>query len=176
MRLFLAILPNPPVRRALEAVQKNLLAQGAKGRFSRPENLHLTLAFLGELPHAALPRIQRCMEEAVIPGPAVLSFETLGFFHRRDGNVCYISAAPSPWLLRLQKQLAGALDKARISYDPKPFRPHLTLGRNIKFPPGAPTPVQYPVPDLPVSSIALMESHRVNGVLTYTLRHQVPLL
>lgn len=177
MRLFLAILLNDSVRHALKDVQKDLLARGAKGRFSRPENLHLTLAFLGELPHTALPAIKDCMEEAVggIPSPTILSFETLGFFRRREGDLYYMSAASDPWLLQLQKQLIHALENAGISYDKKPFRPHLTLGRNVKFPSGPPAApsVPYAVPDLPVSSIALMESRRVNGVLTYTPCHQV---
>ncbi|MBQ1351407.1 MAG: RNA 2',3'-cyclic phosphodiesterase [Oscillospiraceae bacterium] len=178
MRLFLAILLNEPVRKALEAVQEDLIACGAKGRFSRPENLHLTLAFLGELPRSSLPKIETCMAEAAtgLPLPAVLSFAALDRFRRRDGDLYYVQAAASPWLLQLQRQLTRALDRAGLPYDKKPFRPHLTLGRNIVFPPGvSPPSIRHAVPDLPVASIALMESRRVNGVLTYTPCHRARL-
>lgn len=48
MRLFVAILFPEPVRKALMDTMAQMRAQGAHGNFTRPENLHLTLAFLGE--------------------------------------------------------------------------------------------------------------------------------
>ena len=48
MRLFCAIPFPPDVRAALAAYQRQLREAGAAGNFTRPENLHLTLAFLGE--------------------------------------------------------------------------------------------------------------------------------
>ena len=47
MRLFIAVSLSPPVREALLAAQRELRRQG-RGAFPPPENLHLTLAFLGE--------------------------------------------------------------------------------------------------------------------------------
>ena len=159
-------------------MQRDLIAHWAKGRFSRPENLHLTLVFLGELPPSSLPKIETCMAEAAagLPLPAVLSFAGLDRFRRRDGDLYYMQAVASPWLLQLQRQLTRALNRAGLPYDKKTFRPHLTLGRNIIFPPGGSAPsIRHAVPDLPVSSIALMESRRENGVLTYTPCHRVRL-
>ena len=52
MRLFVAIRPSPAVRDVLLDVEAALRRQG-RGTFTRPENLHLTLAFLGEAESAA---------------------------------------------------------------------------------------------------------------------------
>ena len=48
MRLFLAIQFDEPTVRALTEFQEKLRAFGMRGRFASPENLHLTLAFIGE--------------------------------------------------------------------------------------------------------------------------------
>ena len=48
MRLFIAILFEENIINALTHFQDNLKAKGVKGNFSRRENLHITLAFIGE--------------------------------------------------------------------------------------------------------------------------------
>ena len=55
MRLFLAIQLSPAVREALLTAQDALRRQG-RGSFPPPENLHLTLAFLGEAEDPARAR------------------------------------------------------------------------------------------------------------------------
>ena len=50
MRLFIAIGLDDPVKDLLCRAQRQLKRQALGGRFSRRENLHLTLAFLGEAP------------------------------------------------------------------------------------------------------------------------------
>ena len=73
MRLFIAIQPNKSVRAALRAVQNELRRRGVEGNFTRMENLHLTLAFIGEYPDAdsvtdALQGISlRCFQQGYQP-------------------------------------------------------------------------------------------------------------
>ena len=50
MRLFIAIQPDKEFRSALRAVQNELRRRGVEGNYTRVENLHLTLAFIGEYP------------------------------------------------------------------------------------------------------------------------------
>ena len=49
MRLFIALPAPEHVRQALEETQAALKKAGVRGRFTPPENLHLTLAFLGNV-------------------------------------------------------------------------------------------------------------------------------
>ena len=53
MRLFIAIRLSRPLVETLKQAQRDMRHQGAEGNFSREENLHLTLAFLGETEDAA---------------------------------------------------------------------------------------------------------------------------
>ena len=55
MRLFYGLRFRPETLDAVEALQADLLLQGMTGRITRRENLHLTLAFLGELPAERVP-------------------------------------------------------------------------------------------------------------------------
>ena len=50
MRLFIAIQPDRQMKDALRAVQNELRRRGVEGNYTRAENLHLTLAFIGEYP------------------------------------------------------------------------------------------------------------------------------
>ena len=50
MRLFIAIKLNYEMRDALAGVQQSMRSQGVTGNFTRDENMHLTLAFIGEYP------------------------------------------------------------------------------------------------------------------------------
>ena len=52
MRLFIAIRLSDDMRRALLAAQDALRKRGVRGNYTKPENLHLTLAFIGEYPDA----------------------------------------------------------------------------------------------------------------------------
>ena len=105
------------------ALQKN----GVRGRFSPPENLHLTLAFLGETPDPA-PVIE-AIKKVRVPR-LKLSFGRLTLFG--DALVCLIE--PDGALEAYARRLRDALDAAGIRYDKKAFRPHVTLARKAALP------------------------------------------
>ncbi|MGI6498882.1 MAG: RNA 2',3'-cyclic phosphodiesterase [Oscillospiraceae bacterium] len=174
MRLFIGALLDDPVGLALRSVQDDLHARSLKGRFPDLGNLHLTLAFLGELPEAALDLVKACMDKTVsgFGAPFFLSCSHIGLFPRRGGDLYYAGFSPSPKLIRLHTRLTGALADAGVPYDPKPFLPHVTLGRNVTLQPGASAQsIPIAVPALSVSAIALMESARAQGAPVYTKRH-----
>lgn len=148
-------------------------AEGAAGVFGRARwspraNLHLTLAFLGECDDAGLaaalaagdeafgrrPTIRGAHVAAAEPAEAgssgglALRLEGWGAFPRVGAAaVLWAGLARSPELLATGAHLRAALDRAGLSYDRSPFKPHLTLARFSKpaslrgLPPGA-------VPDL----------------------------
>ena len=177
MRLFFAILFSDTLRREIAAVQSVLKSHAVRGSFSRPDNLHLTLSFLGETPPCALPVLRTCMQKAASGEKAFsLSFERLGRFRRREGDLVFWSLDASPALLSLQARLQDALLQHNIPFDDKPFRPHLTLGRRVCFEEGF-SYSSYPLPSLEatVTSFSLMESKRLDGRLTYVPLHRISL-
>ena len=62
MRLFVAVLLSEPMRQALLDTMAQMRAQGARGNFTRKENLHVTLAFLGETDAQGCVRAKRALD------------------------------------------------------------------------------------------------------------------
>lgn len=158
MRLFFAIPFPPEVRNALTEAQRQLRSQGVRGNFSRPENLHLTLAFLGETP--------RCRDAARILAaiPDSCFSLTLGS-PGRFGDVWWIGVEPSPSLETLADSLQARLREAGFPLENRPFRPHITLLRRTQ---GAAAPrVELPPCTMTVDKVVLMESLRQDGRLIY---------
>ena len=78
MRLFIAVDFKEETVEELLAVQERLRGI-AQGTFTRPCNLHLTLAFLGEQPPARLSAARRAVEQLALP-PLELRFDRTGSF------------------------------------------------------------------------------------------------
>ena len=88
MRLFVALLLTGEMKDALCQAQAKLKALARSGNFSRRENLHLTLAFLGECPPSAVHRIRRAMTAAAeAAGPFPMTLDRLGRFRRPGADL-----------------------------------------------------------------------------------------
>lgn len=168
MRLFIAVELPEPWKAVLDRAARALAAGSRRGTFSRRENFHLTLAFLGELPGPE-PALQ------VLEGVRVSSFPLKsgppGRFPSRNGDLWWVGVEPSPGLLTAREALAGALDRVGLWMDPKPFRPHLTLGRQVRIREdfdAAAWAAGLPALTCRVDRLTLMRSQRLQGQLTYT--------
>ena len=172
IRLFVAINCNDVTKNLLLSVQDNIKTQSLKGNFSRPENLHLTLVFLGETPEDQIPAICAAIKEAMRPpiAPFTLTFLQTGCFRHSGKELWWIGAqqaGPSLDILKnLRQRITGGLSAANIAYDDRPFKPHITLGREIKH--NAPIAIRQQEIVLPINRISLMKSERINGVTVYT--------
>ncbi len=122
MRLFVAIELSPAMKASLIDVQNTLYDRGVRGSFPTEENLHLTLAFLGELPEPQ-PVLDALSVVRFTPFP--LTLEGMGTF----GDLLWAGLRPSPALEALVRRLRRALAEAGIPYDRKRFSPHVTLLR-----------------------------------------------
>ena len=158
MRLFVAIPFPPDVRAHLAQAQQLLRSQGVRGNFSRVENLHLTLAFLGETP--------RCRDAARAMAAAEdrcfsMTLHGLGRF----GDVWWMGVVPCPPLEDLAVSLQARLREAGFALESRPFRPHITLLRKAQGPP-APR-LDLPPATMQAEKMVLMESLRQDGRLVY---------
>ena len=167
MRLFIAISLDEAVRDAICGIQTQLRSAALCGRMTRRENLHLTLAFLGENPPSQIPDIRAAMETAA--GPAfVLQFSKLGRFRRDGGDIWWLGAEESAPLQSLAAALQGELRRRGFALEERKFMPHLTLGRQIQtLPEFDKNSIAGQAPPQQVSQITLFSSERVRGVLTY---------
>ncbi len=132
VRCFLAISLSESVKKRLQALQQELAKTGADVRWVRPEGIHLTLKFLGNVPEEKIEPITKAAQEVVAKfGPLRLRVKGLGAFPSgRKPRVIWagLEGDLKP-LLRLQKELEDSLTKLGFEPESRPFVPHLTLGR-----------------------------------------------
>ena len=127
MRLFIAINFDAATKEKLLDVQRRLRAS-ATGNFSRPENLHLTVAFLGEVGESAA--IERALTDRFLQ-PVALEFDRVGTFRR---DLYWVGVKPSPALDELYRGLVADLRRAGYSGDwPDRLVPHITLARSVSL-------------------------------------------
>lgn len=132
LRSFIAIALPPQVRLAAGNVQKILLANGIRLKWVRPENLHLTLRFLGDIDRKQLPGIETAIGAAVKDViPFVLNARGFGVFpNMRSPRVVWmgIEGDLDP-LMRVYRRLGEELTPLGFPPELRAFTGHLTLGR-----------------------------------------------
>lgn len=128
MRLFVSIQPPPDVLAALDAELGRARAVAPHGlRWTRPEQWHLTLAFLGEVPDEDVPALTDALAAVVDDTPMTLRLAGGGCFGTR---VLWVGLAGDVHALRrLAANIGTAAGEAGIELEEKSFRPHLTLAR-----------------------------------------------
>lgn len=159
MRLFIAVRFSEEIRRELLNASDSLRSQALSGNFTRPENLHLTLAFLGETNETG--KIKRVLD-AIRAEPFPLTVGGSGRF----GDTWWVGVSKNPALTKLVDDLRKGLNEVGITVDSKPFKPHVTLARQIVH--DGPIILDVPMTEMTVARVSLMKSERINGKLTYT--------
>lgn len=133
VRLFVACEVPDEVKEAIGKTIEGLRKKsGPAVRWIKPEGVHVTLKFLGEVPVKKLPAVKLAIQEAVVGhSPFELEFSNIGTFGGREGlRIMWVGIAGD--VLRLEA-LVRAVNAALavVGFEPerRPFRPHLTLGR-----------------------------------------------
>ena len=129
LRLFFALWPDVAARVALDSLAREVAIE-TRGRVVATDNLHLTLAFLGERPAAMVPDL--CANAAAIDvAPFYLSLDEIGCW--RKAGIAWLAATESaPQLLTLRERVVQALATQRIVIEERRFVPHATLARRIE--------------------------------------------
>jgi len=172
LRLFISVNCDDNVKNRLLAVQDKIEIQSVKGNFSLPENLHLTLVFIGETPADNVQLITSAIDKALKPhiAPFSLTFSTTGCFKHSNKELWWIGTERNDihidTLKTIRRRITEELSSQGISFDNRAFNPHITLGREIKHE----SPIVIPKQEIiyPVDRISLMKSERISGKLTYT--------
>ncbi len=162
MRVFFALWPDAAVRTSLDAVAGKL-HERLGGRRTRPDTLHLTLAFIGEMDSTRLPELMAAAEGVTVPR-FEMRFDRCDCW--RHNHVAHLAASQSPPdLLKLVVQLETRLSGAGIPFDRRPYVPHVTLLRqadcNAEMTNPAPAPIRWPTRDF----VLVRSSLRSGGAL-----------
>lgn len=125
-RLFFAFWPDAATRAAIEAARAGLFP--LSGRPVEPGNLHVTVAFLGNVDGARLERLRS------LAGPVAaftIAFDRLELW-RKPKVLTATSGQPAPRAAAIVDALWQRLDRLGFARDPRPFVPHITLARDVR--------------------------------------------
>lgn len=162
MRLFIAIEFNEEILQALTKLQSEWKVLGVRGNVTPVQNLHLTLAFIGEYGNPT----------AVLEAMNSVAFNA--FNVRLDGigsfrDLYWAGIAENVALTNYVRRLRKALAEHSIPYDRKRFSPHITLVRRATFNGSIEELLKSPpAGEMEVKSISLMSSSRGKNGMIYT--------
>lgn len=161
MRIFIAIRFTEAFKSSILDAQDGLKEYGVKGNYTQPENLHLTLAFIGET-----ERVEeiKAAVDAVKFEPFVIRTGKMGCFNGRS-RVVWLGIEGEDKVKAIAQQLRRNLDQRGIDYAKGKFSPHITL---VRQPSEMPLDVEVESESMTVSEISVMNSERINGRLVYT--------
>ena len=157
MRLFISIELSEDLKKPLIGLMHEMKKAGIKGQYASADNLHLTLAFIGETDE--LPAVREAVSNIHVK-PFKLSLSELGNF----GDLIWIGAKGNQGLSELAKAVREALDNAGIHYDRKGFLPHITIVRKAA---GNYQKIAVPKGVMMVKRISIMKSEVKDGRRVY---------
>jgi 2'-5' RNA ligase len=166
MRLFVAIKFDSEMKNEIIRQREFLRSKAICGNFTRDENIHLTLAFIGE--YDDLSAVKAALDE-VKANEFDLTLCGGGNF----GSLYWVGTEKEPALDMLVSNVRSCLEKRKIPFDRKPFSSHITISRQTET--GLRITLSPKRVKTRVGKISLMRSDRINGRLTYTEIYGIPL-
>lgn len=136
MRVFVALEPPDTLHKELQQALKYFQSLTPKGiNWVHPENLHLTVNFIGEVKEHRLQSLQNVIAaQAARRGVAELRAEGFELFPHRQPRLLWLKlSGEQEELSQLNRQLLSSMRELKIEADPKKLKLHVTLGR-IKTP------------------------------------------
>ena len=167
MRLFIAACLDDDVRDTLIKVQNGLKKQKLKARYTKPENLHMTVAFIGDYgnPEAVLDALETVQFTSI-----ETTFEGLQV-HR---DMIFARLVETPQMVTTVKRVRRALAEAGVPFDRKLFLAHITLARGVELPDRTDPTSPFITANIPkdmrvrISKIALFKSEFTKNGMLYT--------
>ena len=130
-RVFYAVWPDPDVRAALAMLARECVARTA-GRAPDPANLHVTLAFVGNVDANRVVVLREIGRNAAAAAtPFALILDRIGAFHRQA--IAWLGCSRVDEAMQaLADGLCSQLTAAGFELERRPFRPHVTLARRAR--------------------------------------------
>lgn len=182
-RLFIAVPIDDSVRSNLSRIATVAARSDSMGRgvsWVSPENLHVTLAFLGEVEEHGVDEVEDIIYAATEEPGAALNLQARGigaYPNEEKARVMWAGVdGEVPRLIDLQARLASELKRAGFEVDSKRYRPHITLAR-FRWPQRLPDrlPRLQEFGEWRAEEVQLIESQLRPSGARYVIRADVPL-
>ena len=170
MRLFIALELDNDIKDKIDKIQNDLSQLGVKGNFTRKENLHITLAFIGDCDINTANKIVQVLDK-IDNKSFDMIFENFDFF----GEILYLDVLNNNEFKQLAYKIRTELNQNNICFDKKPTKAHITLVRKISLPYNLDIKKygkDISIQAKNVSSVVLYESTRNNGILQYVKKYE----
>ena len=158
MRLFIALQLSEEMKKTLVACMHDLKKQGVEGNYVSAQNLHVTLAFIGEYEDPS--KVKAVMERVPFREFRMTLSEKGNF-----GNTLWIGVKGNQKLKSYVRELRAALKENGIPCDNDEFIPHITLIRKSSA--RKPYPAHLTKTEMMVKKASLMKSVQKNGDVVY---------
>lgn len=137
MRIFIGIKMDDAVHDKIEKFLKPFKKMSTPVRWTKTANIHITLKFIGEVPDNQYHEIETrlCDQDfyQVTGGPLELKLVGCGTFGKKDNpNIFWIGMDENLALKELYQNIEDTIAPLGIARETRPFKPHLTVGRNKK--------------------------------------------
>jgi 2'-5' RNA ligase len=131
LRCFIAIGITEQIKKEIRELIDILINYNVDIKWVVPENVHLTLKFLGKTPDILLPKIRESLLKTVASyEPFYIKICRTGVFpNRKYPRVIWIGVEDSEMLVKLKRDIENSMEFLGYQKEDKEFKPHLTLGR-----------------------------------------------
>jgi 2'-5' RNA ligase len=172
MRVFIAIELDEDLKEYVFKQQGFVKINSVKGNFSRKENFHLTLRFIGEADHREIEVLKGVIDKTGNDfHPFNLKLGELGCFSKKNKKIIWLGISKGQKeLQRMFNFMENNLVRQGFERELRGLKPHITLAREVVLKTDfslISQEMNILNKEIPVKKISLMESTRVNGKLTY---------
>lgn len=164
MRVFYALTFYEESKYLLSQYRDLIASHCESGKFTKRHNFHLTLQFVGEVDYKTEEVLCDLLYE-LKTRPSQLVLDGIGSFKKKK-DILWFGIQRNEALLNLHKELTTILVHNGIELEKRKYKPHITIGRQVTgFANEA--SIFIDAIEIPIKSIALMESKRIDGRLVY---------
>jgi RNA 2',3'-cyclic 3'-phosphodiesterase len=123
-RLFVGIKIPQQLSQKLSSMQKGLI----NVRWIRPDDFHITLAFIGDTDHRAAAEVSAALQRIARP-PLNIRVSGIDVFGGDKPHALFAKVLPDDALIELQADIERLMRTCRVQVDKRKFIPHVTLAR-----------------------------------------------
>ncbi|MFH5882188.1 RNA 2',3'-cyclic phosphodiesterase [Liberiplasma polymorphum] len=180
MRVFIGIGFDESVKKYLLETQEYLKTTFYQAKFTHYDNFHITLKYIGLITHHELDSLYQIVNSISKTYKAFnIKIGDLGSYNIRGKQLFWIDVTEGKKALqKLYNKVEQALVFEEFKADQRKYNPHVTIAREVVLNNHLNTSKRLPVYKEPinVNKITIFESHRVNGLLTYTPLYECELV
>lgn len=176
LRLFYAIEFQDDIKEFLDDIQGPIKSHSIKGNFTYIDNFHLTLRYMGEVTENQEYNLRELLKETFQSfSKFTLTTKDLGSFQRGNTEIIWVGIEESSELMEVYNTLERNLNDKGFEREKRPYKPHITIGREVVLKERSLLNYQLPQKEIWVDRLTLMNSKRINGRLMYVPIERVEL-